>query len=163
MPIPAAVAHAAEVYRFNNEFLVNMVKDLSPDEWLKRPHDGANHAAWIVGHVIWARKAVLGRLGAEWSTPWMGMFARGEKVDDSAAYPSPDTLLEAWREVSGLLTHALENASEEALSQPAPRPGPPSPDGKVSGVVGFLAWHETYHVGQLSYVRGLLGHKGLMG
>jgi hypothetical protein len=26
-----------------------------------------------------------------------------------------------------------------------------------------MAIHETYHVGQASYLRGWLGHKGLMG
>ena len=32
-----------------------------------------------------------------------------------------------------------------------------------SGVVNFLAIHETYHVGQASYLRGWLRHKGLIG
>jgi hypothetical protein len=41
--------------------------------------------------------------------------------------------------------------------------GPPSSDGKESGIVDFLAIHETYHIGQASYLRGWLGHKGLMG
>jgi len=26
-----------------------------------------------------------------------------------------------------------------------------------------MAIHETYHIGQASYLRGWLGHKGLMG
>ena len=84
------------------------------------------------------------------------------KCEAGAAYPSSDALLDAWREVSGLLAGVLGSVSEEALSQPAPN-GPPSPDGKISGVVNFLAIHETFHLGQISYVRGWLGHKGLMG
>jgi hypothetical protein len=90
------------------------------------------------------------------------MFARGAKCEDGAAYPSPDTLLDAWREVSGVLAGALDAVSEEALAQPATK-GPPSTDGKESGIVDFLAIHETYHIGQASYLRGWLGHKGLMG
>jgi uncharacterized damage-inducible protein DinB len=163
MPVPAAIAHAAEEFRYNNNFTVNFVKDLAPEEWFKRPDGAANHVAWIVGHVIWARTAVLARLGSKWSAPWLGMFGRGEKVDDTAAYPSPDTLMAAWQEVSGALDSALESASDALVDQPAPKPGPPSADGKLSGTIRFLSWHETYHVGQLSYVRGLLGHKSLMG
>jgi uncharacterized damage-inducible protein DinB len=139
------------------------VKDLTPEEWLKRPEGAANHIEWIVGHVLWARTAVLSRLGAKWSAPWIGLFARGVKVDDTAAYPSPDALMAAWQEVTAALNMALENASDDLVGQPAPQPGPPSADGKLSGTIRFLAWHETYHVGQLSYVRGLLGHKSLMG
>ncbi|HWG21328.1 MAG TPA: DinB family protein [Terracidiphilus sp.] len=162
MPVPAAIASAAQEYRFNNDFLVKSVKDLSPEEWLQRASPCTNHIAWVVGHVIWTRKALLGRLGTEWSAPWLGMFARGAKVEDGAAYPSPDALLDAWREVSTVLAGAFENASEEMLAQPA-KNGPPSSDGKESGIVNFLAWHETYHVGQISLLRCLLGHKGLMG
>jgi uncharacterized damage-inducible protein DinB len=163
MPVPAAIAHAAEEFRYNNNFTVNFVKDLSPEEWLKRPEGAANHVAWIVGHIIWARTAVLSRLGSKWSAPWLGMFARGEKVDDTAAYPSHDTLMAAWEEVSTALTAALEGATDEIVDRPAPQPGPPSADGKLSGTIRFLSWHESYHVGQISYVRGLLGRRGLMG
>jgi uncharacterized damage-inducible protein DinB len=157
-----SIAGAADTFRFNNGFLAKSVQDLTPEDWLKRPNGTANHIAWIVGHVIWTRKALLGRLGSEWSTPWLGMFARGAQVEEGAAYPSPDTLLDAWRDVSGALAAALENVPEEVLAQPAKK-GPPSSDGKESGIVAFLAWHETYHVGQVSVLRSWMGHKGLMG
>jgi len=162
MPTPVVIATAAYNYRFNSDFLVKMVSDLSPEEWLRRPDEKCNHIAWIVGHVVWTRKALLGRLGTEWSQPWLGMFARGSKCEEGAAYPSPDTLIDAWREVSGVLAGTLDTVSEEALAQPVTS-GPPSSDGKLSGIVIFLAIHETYHIGQASYLRGWLGHKGLMG
>jgi len=162
MSVPAVIATAAENYRFNSGLLDKMVSDLSPEEWLRRPGEKCNHLAWVVGHLIWARKQILKRLGTEWSQPWLGTFARGEKCEDGAAYPSPEAMLDSWREVSGILAHALDSVSEEALAAPSVN-GPPSADGKFSGVVNFLAIHETYHVGQVSYLRGLLGHKGLMG
>jgi uncharacterized damage-inducible protein DinB len=162
MPVPAVIATAAENYRFNSDFLTRTVEDLSPEEWLRRPDEKLNHIAWIVGHVIWARKAVLSRLGTEWSQPWLSSFARGVKCNDVATFPSPDTLKAAWHEVSGVLATALDGASEDALSQ-ASTQGPPSADGKISGVINFLAIHETYHVGQASYLRSWMGHKGLMG
>jgi hypothetical protein len=162
MSVPAVIVTAAENYRFNSGFLTKMVGDLTPEEWLRRPDERSNHIAWIVGHVVWSRKQLLVRLGTEWSLPWLGSFARGGKCEDAAAYPSSDALLDGWREVSEVLAGALENASEEALAQPATN-GPPSADGKISGIVNFLAIHETYHVGQASYLRGWLGHKGLMG
>jgi hypothetical protein len=56
----------------------------------------------------------------------------------------------------------MEAASEETLNVPVTQ-GPPTADGKLSGVVHFLAFHETYHVGQAAYVRSWLGHSGIMG
>ena len=163
MPIPATIATAAQEYSFNNRFLENTLKDLEPEEWLRRPDDKGNHLAWIVGHLIWSRKAILRRLGTEWDLPWLGLFARGEKLDAEAAYPSAQALLDGWKEASGKLSEALENATEAMLNAPAPQPGPPSADGKVSGTISFMAWHETYHVGQAAYLRSWLGHKGMMG
>ena len=162
MPVPAVIASAAENYRFNSDFLARTVEDLSPDEWLRRPDEKLNHIAWIVGHVIWARKSVLTRLGADWSQPWLSSFARGVKCNDVATFPSPETLKDNWREISAVLAIALDGASEDVLSQPSTQ-GPPSADGKISGVVNFLAIHETYHLGQASYLRSWMGHKGLMG
>jgi len=162
VPVPAVIASAAENYRFNSDFLTKMVSDLSPEEWMNRPSETTNHITWIVGHLIWTRKQLLGRLGSEWSQPWLGSFARGVKCGEGAPYPSSDTLIDPWREVSGILAGTLGSVSEEVLSQPA-KNGPPSADGKISGVVNFLTIHETYHVGQISYLRGWLGHKGLMG
>lgn len=162
MPVPAVIATAAENYRFNSDFLAGTVEDLSPDEWLSRPDGKGNHIAWLVGHVIWTRARLLSRLQTEWTQPWLGLFARGEKLDEAAKYPSPETLLAAWNDASSVLNGTLENASADVLAQPAGQ-GPPSTDGKISGVVNFLAIHETYHVGQAAYLRCWLGHKGLMG
>jgi len=52
-----------------------------------------------------------------------------------------------------------------------PPPVVPSPgcefggagDGTTGGVINFLAFHETYHVGQLAYLRCWLGHEGPQG
>lgn len=162
MPIPAAIATAAQNYEFNSGFLPKLVSDLSPEEWLKHPEGAGNHIAWIVGHVVWTRERLLARLGTEWSKPWLGLFVRGAKCEASAQYPAPGEFLDAWTELSGILPGVFNSASEEALAQPA-RQGPPSTDGKESGIVSFLAIHETYHIGQASYLRSWLGHKGLMG
>jgi uncharacterized damage-inducible protein DinB len=162
MPVPAVIAAAQENYRFNSQFLENSVKDLSPEEWLRRPTDCMNHIAWIVGHCAWTRGRLLHFIGAEWLQPTLDVFARGVKLKEDSAYPSPDSLLATWRESASVLAAAFENVSDETLARPATQ-GPPSADGKISGIVNFLAIHETYHGGQISYLRSWLGHKGLMG
>ena len=162
MPVPAVVAAAAENYRFNSEFLNNSVKDLSAEEWFKRPRANLNHIAWIVGHVTWARQLLLQRLGAEWAQPGLDVFARGVKLQEDSVYPSREALLKALEDSQAALAGALDRVPVELLAREAGQ-GPPSADGKVSGVVNFLAVHETYHVGQAAYLRGWLGHPALMG
>jgi uncharacterized damage-inducible protein DinB len=162
MPVPAVIAGAEENYRFNSRFLKQTVSDLAPEEWLKRPGANMNHLAWIVGHMALGRSRVLHFMGAEWAQPALEIFGRGKKLLEDSAYPSPGSLLGTWSEAGHAMAAAFENASEDYLCRPAPE-GPPSLDGKISGIVNFMAIHETYHLGQASYLRSWLGHKGLMG
>jgi uncharacterized damage-inducible protein DinB len=162
MPIPSSIAIAAVSFKYNADFLKKNVDGLTDEEWVRCPEGCANHVLWIVGHVTWARSALLKRLGEDWSKPWMSVFGRGAKSDGPPAYPSPEETMLAWAESCARLSAAMESVSEEALAAPSIQ-GPPSADGKVSGVVNFLAYHETYHIGQASYLRSWLGHPGVMG
>jgi len=160
MPIPSQIAHAADTYRLNAELLAKCCDGLASDDWHRRPGDAANSMLWIIGHIVWARSRMLYLLGAPWSAPWLSLFERGAKLVDPTLYPSPGELLAGWQAVSKSLQPAMESASDEVLSAPF---RPPSIDGKVSGMVEFLAFHETYHVGQASYLRRWLGHAGVAG
>jgi uncharacterized damage-inducible protein DinB len=163
MPIPAVIAPTALNYQFNSKTLRESVSDLSPDEWLRSPDDKLNHIVWIVGHMAYCRGRILHFIGTEWAPPELNeLFNRGSKLQPGSVYPSPEWLLNTWSESGHAMAHAFENISENLLAQPATQ-GPPSLDGKLSGMLGFMAIHETYHLGQISYLRGWLGHKGLMG
>jgi uncharacterized damage-inducible protein DinB len=162
MPVPAAIAGAAGEFSMNTGSLQKAVADLTPEQWLARPSDHSNHVTWIVGHVIWARHALINRVGGKWSCPGIEVFARSAKLDVNSSYPSSEALLALWRDSAAVLDTVLSDLTPEALAAPAP-PGPPSPDGKVSGFIGVLAWHETYHLGQIAYLRSWLGLSGLFG
>jgi uncharacterized damage-inducible protein DinB len=163
MPVPAVIACAAGEFAQNTGSLQKAVADLTPEQWLGRPGDHSNHVTWIVGHVLWARQALINRVGGSWSCPDLELFARSAKLDAAASYPAPDALLALWRDSAAALDATLSALTPEALAAPAPPPGPPSPDGKVSGFIGVLAWHETYHLGQIAYLRSWLGHSGVFG
>lgn len=162
MPVPAIIAAAAAELHGNTAYLEKAVAGIPPEQWLSRPNSHSNHLTWIVGHALWARQALLSRIGTEWPHPGLQVFARGVKIDPHAVYPAPEALLAGWRECSAVLASTLENITAEALAAPAP-PGPPTPDGKVSGFIGVLAWHDTYHLGQIAYLRCWLGYPGVFG
>ena len=88
--------------------------------------------------------------------------ARFIGTNEDATYPTPEALLALLNDSATALDTSLSALTPEALAAPAP-PGPPSQDGKVSGFIGVLAWHETYHVGQIAYLRSWLGLSGVFG
>ena len=162
MPVHALIAGAASEFTLNTSSLQKAVADLTPEQWLARPSDHSNHITWIAGHLIWARHALIDRVGGSWPCPGLEVFARSAKLGESASYPAPEELLRLWSESATAVEVTLTALTPEALAAPAP-PGPPSPDGKVSGFIAVLAWHETYHLGQIAYLRTWLGLTGLFG
>lgn len=162
MPVPSQIAHAAGSFNMNAGLLDKSIDGLTLDEWHKRPGDSSNAMIWIAGHIVWARSRTLGLLGREWSRPWLDLFQRGSNPGDASQYPAPEELVAAWTDVKATLSAALEGVSAAVLSAPGPEKIP-NYDGMVSGVIGFLAWHEGYHVGQAAYLRRWLGKGGVAG
>jgi uncharacterized damage-inducible protein DinB len=160
MPAPARLADAAAFYRLNEQHFDKGFKGVEPDEWVRSPKETSNSLLWIAGHLVWARSMAAKLLGSAWTRPWLDQFARGAKPGDQHQAPSPEEVVRGWHEVSNHLNTALENASDEALDAPF---RPPSFDGKIGGMVSFLAHHEAYHIGQIAYLRRWLGHDGVAG
>lgn len=145
------------MFKTNTDIVTTSIADISAEHWFTRPGDDSNHLMWIMGHLVWSRGNVLKVLGGEWSNPYAALFARGAQVVCDSEYPSIDAMKIAWDEVSANIGAIIANPSSDALSK-APPKGPPSFDGKASGTVAFLAFHETYHVGQIGYLRKWLGY-----
>jgi uncharacterized damage-inducible protein DinB len=145
----------AGIFKINTDLFKKTIDGLPPDRLLARPGDDSNHLLWIAGHVVVHRAKVLKILGQEWSAPWEGLFARGAKLTAPEHYPGMPELLQTWDEVSGKLASSLANASPESLAEPVSNGI--TLDGKISGRIAFLSLHETYHVGQMAYLRKWLG------
>ena len=156
MPIAPELVTTAHIFKRNEAMLAKAIDGLTPGQWTARPQETANSALWILGHIAWARAMALKFLGAPWTAPWFAHFARGSKPEDASQYPAADEVLAAWKELSGLMPPAFEAATAEAMAAPAQQPSP-SFDGTVGGMVSFLAMHESYHVGQVVYLRRLIG------
>ena len=162
MPGENRIAAAAHTFRQNAALLQKCFADMNAEEWLKRPGENSNPILWIVGHVIWSRSRVLALLGEEWTRPWLPLFARGATLARDEQYPVPDEIMAGWRDVTTHLSPALDAAPKETLATPVGEKSP-SFDGTVAGMIALLAFHETYHVGQVAYLRSWLGRDGILG
>ena len=62
-----------------------------------------------------------------------------------------------WREVSDVLVERFGELSDLELKERAPVEFPVG-DGTVLGGIAFLLQHESFHIGQLAFLRKMLGH-----
>ncbi len=151
---------SAQLFSVGNVLFARALDDLPKEHLFKAP-ENANPLIWLAGHLTFYRCAMSNRLGAKNELPDAKLFARYSKLAPPESYPDLATIRSRWEEASGKLQASLPLLSEDQLSGPGPE-GLPLKDKTLRGAIAFLAWHEAYHIGQMSYVRKWLGHGGLV-
>ena len=89
-------------------------------------------------------------------------FVGGTEAMASSELPSLDELKKAWEDISTKMNKRLEEVTEDELSKEPPWQ-PPVDEKTIRGAIAFLSLHESYHVGQMAYIRRLLGYDQLVG
>ena len=150
------------MYKANTDIVTKAIDDVKAEDWFRQPGDDSNHLMWLLGHIVVHRGHVLKMLGGDWNTSWAPLFARGMERVDEAQYPSIEEMRNAWSQVSEQLKSAINGSPEDVFANAAPE-GVPSFDKKIGGSVAFFAFHDTYHAGQVSYLRKWLGYGQTVG
>ncbi len=137
------------------------LEDLTDEDMLVRPVDGANHIKWQLGHIIASERGLVETVcpGAMPALP-EGFAERYAKEtaasDDPAAFDSKADLIRLAEEQNAAAAAALENLSEEDLDKPMPEKyqmfGP-----TVAHLFVMLPAHWTMHAGQWAVTRRKLG------
>jgi DinB superfamily len=91
-------------------------------------------------------------LGKPVKNPYAELFDNFKPYDASLDYPSIENVKKEWQEVSVLLKDAIESVTEEQLAANAPIKNP-SGDFTNGGTLAFLAQHESYTIGQMSFLK----------
>lgn len=147
--------------RFNSEMLSLGLSDLSQEHAVHRLKNGAGSSiAYLAGHLTSSRYGLLKSLGAATENPFQDLYGADVGSKDGSAYPSITELRAGWDDAAEKLHSALEAVTdEEALA--ADEDGFPIPDQTMRGRLTFLAWHESYHIGQIGILRTETGYPSM--
>jgi hypothetical protein len=157
----ALAAPIAMIFSFNEPFVYQALDGLTEKELWRAPSDRNNGLLWVAGHVVQTRAMVLGFLGDPVETGWGRLFDRGAVLVDASQYPSKEEIERVMRDVSPRLRARLTSLAEDARNRPATMQVPGTRT--VADELAFFAFHDSYHIGQLSYIRKSLGYPGLAG
>jgi uncharacterized damage-inducible protein DinB len=160
-PVAAPIA---TIFAMNDGFVLPALEGLTRDELWKAPTDRNNAMLWIAGHVVQTRAMILQLLGETVDTGWGKLFDRGAPaaaIEGADRYPSHDDIQRAMNEITPRLHAKLASLDDTYLAGPARLQVPGTKT--VADELAFFALHESYHVGQLAYVRKGLGYPGLAG
>jgi uncharacterized damage-inducible protein DinB len=154
------MAACVNMYRTNDHLLNKALDGLSDEDAWKHPGDG-NPIYWIAGHMAVYRHSLAATLGVGSPLPWADVFKRTSQPDPSAKGPALSEIREALAAAAGPLTKRFAELTDADLSPAAPMKLP-TQDPSVRGMISFFAYHESYHVGQIAYIKKWLGSPGIV-
>ena len=149
------IATVASQYAINSSWAVKTLDGVTDDLEFVRPEEKANSANWIFGHILSTRYYINQQLGSDNKCEWSELYNGGVKIQDKSAYPSIALMKPIWESISAEMTGKIEKLGEEDLN--AKSISVPNPEKNLRGVLTFFAMHETIHIGQIAYLRRLLG------
>jgi uncharacterized damage-inducible protein DinB len=146
----------AEIFRLNAWLFHNCLDGLTDAQAQWRPSPEVNSAAFVAAHVCESRVAIAGWLDAPVENPWAALLANARSIADTPTLPGLSDVRGTWDRASAAIARRLAVASPAELDGPAPH-GFPVGGPTLLGALGFLAQHDSYHVGQLALLRKLAG------
>jgi uncharacterized damage-inducible protein DinB len=150
-----SASEIAEVFGRNLNKLEQNLEGLSGTDFLVRVGEDGTHLNWLLGHVLHARVCLLRELGGfihPDESLLAAAYARGTHASNAETFPT-QILRDALRDNQIALETTL---METDLTEPA------TGRGSLADQAAFMAWHETYHVGQSGVLRRLAGKVGMV-
>jgi uncharacterized damage-inducible protein DinB len=149
-------APLAGILELNTTLLLNCLDGLSEDEAGRRLSGGGNSIAFLAAHLADSRHVLAAALEQPLENPLAGALGGARSIEQVRALPLLDELRSIWITVSAHLQAVLASMTAETLERPAAQRFPVS-DSTVLGMVAFLSQHDSYHLGQVAFVRRQLG------
>lgn len=114
-----------------------------------------NNVAYLAAHLLETRLFVARRVGAE-PEPAVTRLSLAGSIDDMVVFPPVTQLRAGWEAVDAALDTRLVALTDRQLDLPSLLQLPVS-DGTLFGALAWMAQHESYHIGQMAFLRQQLG------
>lgn len=132
---------------------------LTQEQSLMQPSGGGNCANWILGHLMNVHNGVMGLVGEKpvWESDQLAR-AGVEPITGPAKAIEWNTMRDRFLGSKERCLAAISGLSDKALAESVPHPFGGSTS--RAELLNTLAFHQTYHVGQLAISRRIAGLEG---
>lgn len=131
---------------------------LSHEDSVLQPAMRGNCMNWVLGHILESRERILGMLNQEtlMTEDEIIYYKRGsEPVTNGEDCVDFERLLTILHESQIRILAGLDAVTDDTLAEVID-PDADKPE-TLDERLAFMHWHETYHTGQLEYLRQLAG------
>ena len=152
----------ALIFKLNNNLIARSLDGLSDEDVWRQPSGSGNPIGWIVGHLTETRAGVLSEMGMSFDCGWSRVFQRGSALQNRTGYPARTAIESAWKATHAAMRDAFAHVTNERLVGPVSRRPVPGVEHLID-LIAFCGFHESYHVGQVGFIRKQLGHSSIAG
>jgi uncharacterized damage-inducible protein DinB len=150
------LAPLADVLHLNTRLLRNSLDGVDDALARQRVVPGTNHLAFLTAHLADARHFLASTLGVPLENPLAAQLQYGKTLDEVGELPPLAELVAAWDRVSAHLADKAPGIGASRLDADSGLRFPVQ-DRTVLGAVAFLVQHDSYHIGQMAFLRRQLG------
>ncbi len=150
------VAPLATLFELNTDLLLNCLDGLSEAEAQRRLESGGNSITFLASHLTDSRHFLVARLGRPATNALARYLADVRSIDDIQEWPTLEEIRRAWLAVSAHLATVLGDLTSSDLAEPNVHRFPTSDNTRL-GMIAFLVQHDSYHLGQIAFLRRQLG------
>jgi len=155
------VAPLHALLELNTDLLLNCLDGLSDEEARRRLEGGGNSVAFLAAHLTDTRHFLANRLGHPRANPLSRYLAEASSIDDIVEWPTLAEQRDWWRAVSRHVGEVVAGRTAEELRRPKVHRFPLE-DTTELGLIAFLMQHDSYHIGQMAFLRRQLGKPAII-
>ncbi len=152
----ARLSPLVTILDLNTDLLLNALDGLTDSEAQLRLPGGGNSVAFLAAHLTDSRHFLASRLGHSAPNPLSRYLADAKSIDEIRSWATLDQVRAAWISISGHVLTVLDAIGSEELNRPNAHQFP-CDDTSVLGLLAFLTQHDSYHIGQVGFIRRQLG------
>jgi uncharacterized damage-inducible protein DinB len=145
-----------EIFNLNTRLFRELTDNLSDEQARERPSNETYSIVFLACHLVEARDCLARLVGIEKTRSLAEVLQSVTTVVELNNEPPLDQVKEAWEEVTALLWERIPCLSSDSLDQESSDRFPLDNSSVFGGLV-FLLHHESYHIGQLAFLRRYLG------
>ncbi len=150
-----ALQTSLQIFQTSDFYLTRSLTGVLPELYTRRV-ERTNSILWTTGHVTVGRCRLLTMIGHQQEIPWVDVFGKGSSEQEGMVYPEMEAVLAVFHAASAQLAPSLAVLTEDDLSVEASYDLPAS-GRTLLGTINYMAYHEAYHIGQISAIRKALG------
>ncbi len=145
-----------EIAKMNNGLFLNCLADVDETLALQRPTDKTNNINFIACHLLDARFYWVRYWGQPVTNPLQNYFDQINSIEQMQKFPRLEQIKTEWQKISVIFLEQLTKLTDDFLLGKAKTPFFNKDETELY-ILSFTLEHESYHIGQLAFLRKYFG------